>query len=119
MITRIVTRTVLTMAILALLASAAAIAQESETHQVGEMTLTAEDAEKLFKAPGYSPYAGRNFPTQVYWGDTHLHCRCPAKLNGPLAPVGLCPTSCYPTPETGSTRFLGPRRVDSGTHSHQ
>jgi len=21
----------------------------------------------------YSPYAGRNFPTHVYWGDTHLH----------------------------------------------
>ncbi len=21
----------------------------------------------------YSPYAGRNFPTQVFWGDTHLH----------------------------------------------
>jgi hypothetical protein len=21
----------------------------------------------------FSPYAGRNFPTQVYWGDTHLH----------------------------------------------
>jgi hypothetical protein len=21
----------------------------------------------------YSPYAGRNFPTNVYWGDTHLH----------------------------------------------
>jgi hypothetical protein len=21
----------------------------------------------------YSPYAGRNFPTRVYWGDTHLH----------------------------------------------
>ncbi|MCZ6917866.1 MAG: DUF3604 domain-containing protein [Gemmatimonadetes bacterium] len=21
----------------------------------------------------YSPYAGRNFPTKVYWGDTHLH----------------------------------------------
>jgi hypothetical protein len=21
----------------------------------------------------YSPYAGRNFPRQVYWGDTHLH----------------------------------------------
>ena len=21
----------------------------------------------------YSPYAGRNFPTQVYWGDSHLH----------------------------------------------
>jgi hypothetical protein len=21
----------------------------------------------------YSPYAGRSFPTNVYWGDTHLH----------------------------------------------
>ncbi len=21
----------------------------------------------------FSPYAGRNFPTEVYWGDTHLH----------------------------------------------
>jgi hypothetical protein len=21
----------------------------------------------------YSPYAGRNFPTQAFWGDTHLH----------------------------------------------
>ncbi|MEN8788629.1 MAG: DUF3604 domain-containing protein [Flavobacteriaceae bacterium] len=21
----------------------------------------------------YSPYAGRNFPTQVFWGETHLH----------------------------------------------
>jgi hypothetical protein len=25
------------------------------------------------KKKNYSPYAGRNFPTQVYWGDTHLH----------------------------------------------
>ena len=23
--------------------------------------------------PGYSPYAGRNFPTMPYFGDTHLH----------------------------------------------
>jgi hypothetical protein len=23
--------------------------------------------------PQFSPYAGRNFPTQVLWGDTHLH----------------------------------------------
>ncbi len=21
----------------------------------------------------FSPYAGRNFPTRVFWGDTHLH----------------------------------------------
>lgn len=32
-----------------------------------------EDASKRFKKPGYSPYAGRNFATQVYFGDTHLH----------------------------------------------
>lgn len=32
-----------------------------------------EDASKQFKKPGYSPYAGRNFATQVYFGDTHLH----------------------------------------------
>ena len=23
--------------------------------------------------PQFSPYAGRDFPTQVFWGDTHLH----------------------------------------------
>jgi hypothetical protein len=26
-----------------------------------------------FEKSIYSPYAGRNFPTQVYFGDTHLH----------------------------------------------
>ena len=32
------------------------------------------DAESAFPAQKhFSPYAGRNFPTQVYWGDTHLH----------------------------------------------
>ncbi|MEM1447710.1 MAG: DUF3604 domain-containing protein [Planctomycetota bacterium] len=25
------------------------------------------------KEDTFSPYAGRNFPTNVYWGDTHLH----------------------------------------------
>ena len=24
-------------------------------------------------APQFSPYAGRNYPTRVFWGDTHLH----------------------------------------------
>ena len=32
------------------------------------------DAADAFPArDNFSPYAGRNFPTQVYWGDTHLH----------------------------------------------
>ena len=33
-----------------------------------------EDAADAFPAQKhFSPYAGRNFPTQVYWGETHLH----------------------------------------------
>jgi hypothetical protein len=35
--------------------------------------VTKEDVAPLMKKPGYSPYAGRNFPTRVFWGDTHLH----------------------------------------------
>jgi hypothetical protein len=34
-------------------------------------TSAAEDAFPSQKH--FSPYAGRNFPTQVFWGDTHLH----------------------------------------------
>jgi hypothetical protein len=37
------------------------------------LTPTTEDAAGMAKKPGYSPYAGRGFPTQVYWGDTHVH----------------------------------------------
>ena len=37
-------------------------------------TLDTERAGKLFsKKPPYSPYAGRNFPTRPFFGDTHLH----------------------------------------------
>jgi hypothetical protein len=32
-----------------------------------------EDVKGLVKESSYSPYGGRNFPTNVYWGDTHLH----------------------------------------------
>ena len=35
---------------------------------------TPEGAQGHFqKQDHYSPYAGRSFPTQVFWGDTHLH----------------------------------------------
>ncbi len=30
-------------------------------------------SEKVFPKPPYSPYAGRNYPTRPYFGDTHLH----------------------------------------------
>ncbi len=32
-----------------------------------------EAAAKAFPKAGFSPYAGRNYPTRVYWGDSHLH----------------------------------------------
>jgi len=33
-----------------------------------------EGLEGVFKTQKrFSPYAGRNFPTEVFWGDTHLH----------------------------------------------
>jgi hypothetical protein len=32
-----------------------------------------EDVEGTMQTPSYSPYAQRGFPTQVYWGDTHVH----------------------------------------------
>ena len=27
----------------------------------------------LYPGKSYSPYAGRTFPSEVFWGDTHLH----------------------------------------------
>jgi hypothetical protein len=52
-----------------------------------------EDVEGVFKAPGYSPYAGRNFPTQVYWGDTHLHTNL--SLDARAFGVTLGPEEAY------------------------
>ncbi len=34
--------------------------------------ITKTDVEKAFK-PQFSPYVGRNYPTRVFFGDTHLH----------------------------------------------
>ena len=36
-------------------------------------TLDKETASKVFLKKPYSPYAGRTYPTRVFWGDTHLH----------------------------------------------
>ena len=44
------------------------------TREVIEDYVPGEGAAAAFKSQKhFSPYAGRNFPTQVYWGDTHLH----------------------------------------------
>ena len=47
-------------------------AEQTANTDIG--TLDKETADKAFPAkPPYSPYAGRNFPTRPYFGDTHLH----------------------------------------------
>ena len=49
-----------------------ALAQDARPQDAG--SLDKAKAEKAFPArPPYSPYAGRRFPTQPYFGDTHLH----------------------------------------------
>ena len=46
-------------------------AQDSVTTDSG--TFDQSTAAQLFREPAYSPYAGRNFPTRPFFGDTHLH----------------------------------------------
>ena len=58
---------------LALILTVTTMGLYAQEHQVGEMQLQEDQAAALFKKRGYSPYAGRNFPTTVFWGDTHLH----------------------------------------------
>jgi hypothetical protein len=49
-----------------------ALADSDVTSDIG--TFDKAGAEKLFPVKrGYSPYAGRNFPTRPFFGDTHLH----------------------------------------------
>src|SRR3954449_11086441 len=51
---------------------ATTLAAEDATTDIG--TLDKETADKAFPTkPPYSPYAGRNFPTRPYFGDTHTH----------------------------------------------
>jgi hypothetical protein len=44
------------------------LAQASDTGQ-----LDSETAKAVHGGKHYSPYAGRNFPARLLWGDTHLH----------------------------------------------
>jgi hypothetical protein len=38
-----------------------------------EFTYNKESVSRAVVPPSYSPRAGRNYPMEVYWGDTHLH----------------------------------------------
>jgi hypothetical protein len=41
--------------------------------QVQDVLPSKEDVASNFANDHFSPYAGRNFPTRVLWGDTHVH----------------------------------------------
>jgi hypothetical protein len=54
----------------------------------------AETLEGAFEARDtYSPYAGRNFPTQVFWGDTHVHTAM--SMDAGAFGARLLPTDAY------------------------
>jgi len=38
-----------------------------------QFTPAEESLSGLYPGKAYSPYAQRSFPSQVFWGDTHLH----------------------------------------------
>ena len=48
---------------------------------------------KTLKEAGYSPYAGKKFPTRVLWGDTHLHTKL--SLDARAFGVTLGPAEAY------------------------
>jgi hypothetical protein len=55
-------------------AAAAAVALAAPLSAEQDVEAPSKDlAAQLYQKPGYSPYAGRSFPTRVFWGDTHLH----------------------------------------------
>ena len=43
------------------------------SHAVAQITPSKESLAGVYPGKAYSPYAQRNFPDQVFWGDTHLH----------------------------------------------
>jgi len=65
--TRRFVQTLFVAASLLLLGAAPAAAQEIQHGH------DREGVARGFQEDGYSPYAGRNFPTHVFFGDTHLH----------------------------------------------
>jgi len=62
-------RSVGVIAVIACMPLPALAAEQTDTGTADKATLG-----KVFPSkPGYSPYAGRTFPTMPLFGDTHLH----------------------------------------------
>ena len=54
-----------------LAAAALAITMPAAGQDAG--TVSAEDLGSLYPGETYSPYANRSFPSNIYWGETHVH----------------------------------------------
>src|SRR5204863_571741 len=46
------------------------------------------DPATFHKEPGYSPYAGRRYPTRAYFGDEHVHTAWSVDAGGSGATLG-------------------------------
>ena len=79
------------LAVLTVMCLALALALPVSADYVG--SVTKEDLKGIVKKPPYSPYGGRNFPTNVYWGDTHLHTS--NSLDARAAGVTLGPEEAF------------------------
>jgi len=55
----------------AALGGAAAPAHAAESAATDSGTLDEDAVARVIKTPGFSPYAGRKFPTHPFFGDTH------------------------------------------------
>ncbi|MEH6822632.1 MAG: DUF3604 domain-containing protein [Motiliproteus sp.] len=71
----------------------AEIAATGVVQNTAQTVLQPQSTDPQVKAPVYSPYAGRNFPTQVLWGDTHLHTNL--SLDARAGGVTLGPEAAY------------------------
>ncbi|MGA6924195.1 MAG: DUF3604 domain-containing protein [Desulfosarcina sp.] len=72
MINKLSISSVIVAVMVSLVALPACAAEQSNVGVAGAAQKA--DLEKVFPAkPLYSPYAGRNFPTRPFFGDTHLH----------------------------------------------
>ena len=54
------------------LAGCAALSSAWAAEPVKDEAMAKGDVNRLAQGQ-FSPYAGRNYPTRVFWGDTHLH----------------------------------------------
>jgi hypothetical protein len=61
--------------------------------QAQDVPINQETVGKNFQTKSYSPYAGRNFPTELLWGDTHLHTNL--SLDARAGGVLLSPEDAY------------------------